>query len=178
MAQAGCAASRSSGSEAPLCHTLNELDAMRLANLFGEGALGLRLSDGTTQLHQGDLIKVEVRAPAYGVNLRIDYYSVNGQVLHLWPNSDESEVYLAARTTHVYGEAGAHKVWAVGGAPFGTELITVVATSVPIDLGGLRRVVEQADDYLRDLKAALGRTPAPAATPDITATLLVHTSAH
>jgi len=151
---------------------------MRLAGLFTEGPLGLQLSDATSQLHQGDLIKVAVHGTAYPVSLRIDYFSLGGQVLHLWPNSDETEINLAARAVQVYGEPGAHKVWAVGGAPFGTELITVVATLTPLDLGSSRRPVEQADDYLRDLKAVLGRARPPAATPNILATLLVHTGAH
>jgi hypothetical protein len=151
---------------------------MRTVGLLSDGGVVLRLLDGTTQLRQGDLIKVEVHAPAYPVNLRIDYFSLGGQVLHLWPNSDEAAASLAPHASHVYGEAGVHKVWAVGGAPFGTELITVIATASPLDLGAARRPVEQAEDYLREVQATLARSRPTAGMPNIIAMLPVHTGPH
>src|SRR5262249_9759057 len=69
----------------PLCRSLAEFEAMRRAGLIGIGALGLRLNDGTLQLREGDPIKLEVRAPTFPINLRIDYFSLDGQVLHLKP---------------------------------------------------------------------------------------------
>ena len=174
LAQIDCAAVPAS----LLCHSLVALNAIRLAGLLADGNLSLRLANGATQLREGDLIQVEVRAPAYAVNLRIDYFAIGGQVLHLWPNNDETVVTLVAGQTRVFGQPGAHKVWAAGGAPFGTEFILVIATPAVLDLSSARRPVEPADDYLRDLKAALGRTAAPASTPDIAAVLMVHTSAH
>ena len=119
-----------------------------------------------------------MRGPVYPVNLRIDYFSLGGQVLHLWPNNDEEAVSLTAGQTRIFGQPGAHKVWAAGGAPFGTEFISVIATSASIDLGAARRPVEPAEDYLRDLRAALGRSGANPSRPNIAAALLVHTSPH
>lgn len=161
----------------PLCRTLSELEVMRRAGLFVEGSLGLRLPSGTVQLRQGELIQVEIHAPPYAVNLRIDYFSLDGQVLHLWPNSDETEANLPPSASHVYGAPG-HKVWAVGGAPFGAEVITAIASTALLDLGGTRRPVEQAGDYLRDLKNALVRIRPPATSPNVVATLVVHTTSH
>ena len=174
LAQIDCAASPAS----PLCHSVVALNAIRLAGLLADGNLGLRLANGAALLREGDLIQIEVRAPAYAVNLRIDYFSIGGQVLHLWPNNDETAVTLVAGQTRVFGQPGAHKVWAAGGAPFGTEFISVIATPAALDLGATRRPIEPAEDYLRDLRAALGRTPAPASTPNVAAALIVHTSAH
>jgi hypothetical protein len=162
----------------PLCRALVALNAIRLAGLLADGNLALRLVNAAAQLREGDLIKIEVHAPAYAVNLRIDYFSLGGQVLHLWPNNDETSVKLVAGETRVFGQPGAHKVWAAGGAPFGTEFVSVIATPAALDLGAARRPVEPADDYLRELRAALTRTPAAAATPNIASVLIVHTSAH
>jgi len=162
----------------PLCHSLVALNAIRLAGLLADGNLSLRLANGVAQLREGDLIEIEVRAPTYSVNLRIDYFSIGGQVLHLWPNNDETTVKLVAGETRVFGQPGAHKVWAAGGAPFGTEFISVIATLAPIDLGAARRPVEPAEDYLRDLRTGLGRVAASASTPNIAAVLMVHTGAH
>lgn len=162
----------------PLCRSLAALNAIRLSGQLSDGNMSLRLANGTSQLREGDLIQVEVRGPTYPVSLRIDYFSIGGQVLHLWPNNDETSVSLTAGQTRVFGQAGAHKVWAAGGAPFGTEFISVIATSAALDLGATRRPVESADDYLRDLKSALGRSrPLPSA-PNIAAVLMVHTSPH
>jgi hypothetical protein len=174
LAQIDCVASP----QPPLCRSLVALNGIRLAGLLADGNLGLRFAGGVAQLREGDLIQVEVRAPTYAVNLRIDYFSIGGQVLHLWPNNDETAVKLVAGETRIFGQRGAHKVWTAGGAPFGTELISVIATPAVLDLGAVRRPVESADDYLRDLRTALGRTAAPASTPNILAVLVVHTSAH
>lgn len=162
----------------PLCRSLAALNAIRLSGLLSDGNLSLRLPNGTTQLHEGDLIQIEVRAPLFPVALRIDYFSIGGQVLHLWPNNDETTVSLVGGQTRIFGQPGAHKVWAVGGAPFGAEFISVIATPTALDFGALRRPVEPAEDYLRDLKTALGKSKTAAATPNIGAQLVVHTSAH
>jgi hypothetical protein len=173
LAQIDCAARPQ-----PLCHSLTALNAIRLAGLLAYGNLSIQLANGATQLHEGDLIQVEVHGPVYPVNLRIDYFSLGGQVLHLWPNNDEEAVSLTAGQTRIFGQPGAHKVWAAGGSPFGTEFISVIATSASIDLGAVRRPVEPAEDYLRDLRAALGRSSANPSRPNIAAVLMVHTSAH
>jgi uncharacterized protein len=162
----------------PLCRSLAALNAIRLSGLLSDGNLSLRLPNGTAQLHEGDLIQIEVRAPLYPVALRIDYFSIGGQVLHLWPNNDETTVSLLGGQTRIFGQPGAHKVWAVGGAPFGAEFISVIATPAALDFGVLRRPVEPAEDYLRDLKTALGKSKTAAAMPSLGAQLMVHTSAH
>ncbi len=159
----------------PLCRSLSELDAMRLTGLVADNGLGLRLAGGKAELREGDPIKVEVRGPADAVNLRIDYFSLDGQVLHLWPNSQDLKVELAARETRVFGNAASGKTWNAGGAPFGTEVISALATPRPLDLGGLRPDVEPAADYLRDVERALQRSPAPPGTTDSLTTLLVKT---
>lgn len=162
----------------PLCRMLAALNAIRLSGQLSDGNLSLRLANGATQLREGDLIQVEVRGPTYPVNVRIDYFSIGGQVLHLWPNNDEATVFLTAGETRVFGQPGAHKVWAAGGAPFGTEFILVIATPAALELGAPRRPVESADDYLRDLRTALGRSRPPPGTPNIAGVLMVHTGPH
>jgi eukaryotic-like serine/threonine-protein kinase len=139
---------------APLCRSLGELATMRRFGLLSERDLSLRLVSPMPQLREGDLIKVEVHAPAYPVSLRIDYYSLEGQVQHLWPNDQEKDPKLAPDAVRIFGEPGGGRVWKAGGAPFGTEMITVLATPVPLNLGQ-RPWVEQSQDYLRDLKRAL-----------------------
>jgi tetratricopeptide (TPR) repeat protein len=157
----------------PLCRGLVEFDSMRLVGLASDG-IGLRLLSAGGRLREGEPIKVEVYAPAYPVNLRIDYFSLDGQVLHMWPNFDEPIAQLGARQTRVFGGKG--KTWNAGGAPFGIEFIAVTATSQPLDLGPSRLEVESASSYLHELEAALRQQKPAAASSALVATVLVHTS--
>jgi hypothetical protein len=160
----------------PVCRSVAELQLMRVAGLIGEGGLRLRLNNGSSQLRQGDPMRLEVQGPAYAINLRIDYFSLDGQVVHLKPEGGEPAPKLAAGTTHMFGNPANGEVWNAGGAPFGTELITVIATPVPLDLGASRPKIEPASGYLRDLNRALGRISVPSGQPNVLATLLVRTS--
>jgi hypothetical protein len=158
----------------PLCESLADFNAMRIAGLLTEGGLNIRLNGGAVQLHEGDPIKIEVRSPAYPIDLRLDYFSVGGEVLHLWPTGDEPTPRLAANMTRLFGDATSSKVIQAGGPPFGTEMIAVIATPSPIELGP-RPAVEKAGDYLRDLKRALGRVSVVPDRPNVAAMLLIKT---
>ena len=158
----------------PLCQALAELHGMRLAGLVTESGLTVRLTNGGTRLRQGDLIELSIQAPNRAVHLQIDYFSLDGQVLHLAPSLELPSIQLAAGTTGVFGHNGRGRDWIAGGAPFGTELIGVTATAAPLNFGTNRPPTEKAIDYLRDLKRALGREPAGTSAM---ALLLVHTSA-
>jgi hypothetical protein len=160
----------------PLCRSVVELQVMRAAGLIGDGGLRMRLNNGSSQLRQGDPMRLEIQGPAYATNLRIDYFSLDGQVAHMKPEGGEPAPKLAAGTTHLFGNPANGELWNAGGAPFGTELITVIATSVPLDLGASRPKVELATGYLRDLNRTLGRISVPSGQPNVIATLLVRTS--
>jgi hypothetical protein len=159
----------------PLCRSLSEIDALRVAGLITEGDLSIRLNNGAAVLHEGDPMRIEVRSPAYPVSLRIDYFSIGGQVLHLWPTGNEPTPRIAAAATHVFGDPVNGKVVRAGGAPFGTELILIVGTPSAIELGS-RPAVEKAADYLRDLKQALARMNRSPDKPNLFAELLVRTA--
>lgn len=157
----------------PLCHSLASLAALRHEHLVTEGDLRAQLF-GSNGLREGDLIKVEVHAPGWGVSLRIDYFSLDGQVQHLWPNDRESDAKLAPGEAHVFGDGTSGKIWRAGGAPFGTEAIAVIATPLPLNLGPVRPVVEKSGDYLREVAASLADNRAIGA-PNLLTTILVTT---
>jgi hypothetical protein len=160
----------------PLCRSLVEFDRMERDGLVATDGLGVTLNNGSPLLHEGDRIELAVHAPAYPVNLRIDYFSLDGRVQHL-----EREFLqpprLEAGSAQVFGQAANGKdYWQAGPAPFGTEMIAIIATPQPL-LPGNREGVEQAANYLRDLKEELDRIRPDAGQPDLLATLLVKTSA-
>lgn len=160
----------------PLCRVLTELDGMRDAGLLATGDLTLHLKDNGTRLQQGEPIELVVQAPGYPVHVRIDYFSLDGQVLHLAPGSDRLPSQLAARESRIFGRYENGEEWIAGGAPFGTELITVIATPSALNLGEARSHAEAATDYLRDLRRAFGRTTVGAKSENRYAPLLVHTT--
>jgi hypothetical protein len=158
----------------PICRPLSELAALRRSGALAAGSLDIKLAGGGTALHEGGAIELSVKSPGYSAELRIDEFRLDGQVRHLWPNATYNSARTAASGTQLFWDAGGGKTWNAGGAPFGTELITALATPAPLALGS-RPPIEPAADYLRDLKQALSHAPAGAATPNAMATLLVKT---
>src|SRR6266568_4669038 len=159
----------------PLCRSLLALDHMPAAALAADAGMEARLAGGGSTLREGDPIRVEVKAGFYPVNLRIDYFSLDGQVLHMLPNGDQPAVTLAAGARRVFGASGgAGDAWNSGGAPFGTEFIAMTATPHGLDLGQ-RPDTELATSYLRDLENGLLRSHQPGARGPVVATILLHT---
>jgi hypothetical protein len=161
----------------PLCRSIHDFGDLRTAGLLTAGGVEVRMAQATT-LHTGDPIAVDVKSlSAYPMNLRIDYFTLTGDVLHMWPNADFPTATLAAGETHKFLNSGpGNKVWQVGGAPFGTEYITVIATAQPLDGDTTRRAVEPTADYLRALRDVLARASPPAGQPNFVATVFVHTA--
>ncbi|HEY1796790.1 MAG TPA: protein kinase [Stellaceae bacterium] len=160
----------------PVCEVLAQFGDWQTAGIAAAGGVEIRLSGGAKTLHENDPIAVDVTSKQNSpVSLRIDYFTLGGQVLHMWPNAEMATAAVAASGTQEFLKSGArNKVWRVGGAPFGVELITVVATRSPLDFGRELPLVETASDYLGELKRALQRA-GPGPRP-LTASVLVHTA--
>lgn len=162
----------------PLCRAIHDLGDLRTNGILTAGGVELRMAKGKAALHPGDPIAVDVKSlTAYPMNLRIDYFTLTGDVLHMWPNADFPTAALAAGETRKFLNSGpGNKVWQVGGAPFGTEYITVIATAQPLAGDTTAQAVEPAADYLRKLKDALQHAPSPSGQPNFVATVFVHTA--
>jgi class 3 adenylate cyclase len=161
---------------APLCGSLLVFDRMRPTATASEAAIDAQLTGGGSTLREGDPIRVEVKAGSSPVNLRIDYFSLDGQVLHMLPNRDQPGVTLGAGARRVFGASGgAGDSWNAGGAPFGTEFIAVTATPQGLDLAR-RPDAELAATYLKDLESALQRSRQSGGRAPVVATVLLHTS--
>jgi class 3 adenylate cyclase len=160
----------------PLCRSLLAFDRISPVGAVSDAGIDARLAGGGSTLREGDPIHVEVTAGSTPVNLRIDYFSLDGQVLHMLPNRDRPVVTLAAGARRVFGASGdAGDAWTAGGAPFGTEFIAVTATPQGLGLGP-RPDTELAATYLRDLESALLRSHQAGRGAPAVATVLVHTS--
>ena len=162
----------------PLCRSIQDFGALITDGLLADGGIELRMVNGDAALHTGDPIAVDVKnLSTHPVNLRIDYFTLTGDVLHMWPNAYSPTVTLAPGEARKFLTIGSgNKAWQVGGAPFGTEYITVVASPQPLGVDTTARPVEPAADYLRDLKDALGHSSPSPGQPNAVATVFVHTA--
>ena len=136
--------------------------AIRLAGTHGPDA----------QLIEGDSLMVDVTTPAAESYVAVDYYALDGSVTHLLPNARARDNRAPPNYTATVGSLGE---WGIG-KPFGTELVVLVTTPVPL-FDGPRPVSEPAAGYLADIARRLERIHATGGTGRIAVEFLqIHTS--
>jgi serine/threonine protein kinase len=146
-------------------HNLNldvqevEADKCAVINLFGPywirsqsagKAVSLRTNKTNGVLTEGDPLMVDITSPGFDSFLSVDYYVLDGSVAHLLPNQGARDNAAPPNYTATIGGLGN---WVIA-KPFGTELVVLVATPVPL-FEGVRPDVEPAQAYLRAVAARL-----------------------
>jgi hypothetical protein len=117
----------------------------------GGGKAGNSAGNGN-DMREGDTLMVDVTTPNYQSYLAVDYFVLDGHVVHLLPNALQPENQAPPRYAVTVGSLDN---WMIG-APFGTEMLVLVATPVPL-FDGLRPDSEAAPDYLQALDHQLAR---------------------
>ncbi|WP_413673152.1 protein kinase [Massilia cellulosiltytica] len=115
--------------------------------------VSLRLNPGSGRggnLAAGDTLMVDVATPDYQSYVSVDYFVLDGNVVHLLPNAAARENLAPPRYTATIGSLGN---WVIG-PPFGTDMLVLVTTSVPL-FEGLRPDAEPGPAYLRALDERL-----------------------
>ena len=115
--------------------------------------VSLRLNPGSGRggnLAAGDTLMVDVATPDYQSYVSVDYFVLDGNVVHLLPNAAARENLAPPRYTATIGSLGN---WVIG-PPFGTDMLVLVTTSVPL-FEGLRPDAEPGSAYLRALDERL-----------------------
>ncbi len=142
----------------PHCEVVKTLTPFRQRNLDRHDGLAVSPTTGHSDRFVGDeQLLVKLTQAKHESYLYVDYYTVEGEVIHLLPNTRDthSGQLIAAGEQFDVGRLGADGAgWITIGAPFGQELITVVATSRPL-YTGFRPDSEPAKDYLPLLKQAV-----------------------
>jgi hypothetical protein len=129
-----------------------------LTPLIGQGAHDApSLALTSKELHIGDRLTVDVRAPGFDGYLYIDYFNADGEVLHLFPSGRDRLNLRPSRNHFVLGCPPMLTTYTLGGKP-GRQLVSLVATSKPL-FSDPRPEVERARDYLANLSEAIGRSP-------------------
>ncbi|NOU20472.1 MAG: protein kinase [Methyloglobulus sp.] len=135
------------------CNVLDVMSPLKAAN--DKSDLGLTVNSGKedNRYATDDYLEMNVTAPNYSAYLYVDYFQLNGHVLHMYPTIPEQTVKQEANKALLIGQSGEDKRWQVS-PPYGVEMVTVIASSVPL-FKQPRNEDELTESYLADLKAAI-----------------------
>ncbi len=140
--------------DGPYCAVLDSVRPYHPLFTTTGSVLGLALAGGKTVLHDGELITIDQTMPDFSGYLETDYFSSDGTVLHLYPTLTDAPKKFAAGAAKVLGDpAHGGASWQVS-APFGTDMIISIASSVPL-FTTPRPQEETASNYLTALRQAL-----------------------
>lgn len=106
-------------------------------------------------LIEGSPLVVNVTTPGYDSYVTVDYYALDGNVVHLVPSHRAKDNQAPPHYAATIGDTGE---WIIG-KPFGTEMVVLVITPEPL-FDGLRPDVEPHAGYLAALKQRLQRIAA------------------
>jgi type IV/VI secretion system ImpK/VasF family protein len=139
----------------PHCEVVKLLEPYKARNADAGFGLAITPSTGhSDRFIEGENVIVKLRQAGYEGYLYVDYFTVNGDVAHIYPNQGEpnSGRVLGAGEEFEVG-ATSRRTWTVC-PPFGQELITVIASPTPL-FQAAQEEIQAAQDYLPLLKRTL-----------------------
>lgn len=113
-------------------------------------ALHVRPSGGL--LSEGDPLVVDVTTPGYDSYVNLDYYQLDGSVVHMVPGPRAKDNQAPPHYSATIGSAGD---WIIS-KPFGAEMVVLLVTPVAL-FDKPRPESESRADYLRALEARLAQ---------------------
>ncbi|MGE5469721.1 MAG: protein kinase domain-containing protein [Bacteroidota bacterium] len=121
-------------------------------NREGGRAVSIAVHGGAKggELHDGDSLMIDVTTPAYDSYVNIDYYQLDGSVVHMVPSLRARDNQAPPNYSATIGSLGN---WVVA-KPFGKELIVLLTTPVPL-FESMRPEHEAKADYLLALNKQL-----------------------
>jgi type IV/VI secretion system ImpK/VasF family protein len=140
----------------PHCEVVKILAQYKARN--ADNGYGLAITPNTghsDRFIENENVIVKLQQANYDGYLYVDYYTVNGAVAHMYPNDGEPDSGRLIQSAEQF-EVGAtpSKTWTVS-APFGQELITVIASPTPLYAEALPEI-QTAEEYLPRLRQMLG----------------------
>jgi serine/threonine protein kinase len=139
----------------PYCEAVAVLE--RLVEHPPKIAASLALLPASGEAHIGEPLTVDIRGPSFDGYIYVDYFDVEGEVLHLFPNNQDKINFEPARAHVILGRSPFARCWILGGST-GEQLITLIASSEPLFLDQ-RAEVENARVYLPTLAQAVDKLP-------------------
>jgi type IV/VI secretion system ImpK/VasF family protein len=136
----------------PYCEVVAMLKPYQVRNRDKQWGLTVSARSARSgQLREGDPVLFEVTQPNFEGYLWVDYFTADGAVLHF--NAGHSPYRLAAAQRVEFGQ-DVPASWLVS-PPFGTVLVTVLASPMPFSENLDRPPFELASDYLLRLRESL-----------------------
>ncbi|MFM0737940.1 protein kinase [Paraburkholderia xenovorans] len=137
------------------CDTVNALAPYWTRNLQAGHIAALHVRPPSGQLNEGDPLVVDVTTPAYDSYVNLDYYQLDGNVVHMVPGPRAKDNQAPPRYTATIGGAGD---WIIS-KPFGSEMVALLITPAPL-FDKPRPESESRADYLRALDTRLAQMAA------------------
>ncbi|HJV54018.1 MAG TPA: protein kinase, partial [Noviherbaspirillum sp.] len=114
------------------------------------GGASIHTKAARGELAEGDPLVVDVTTPGYLSYVSVDYYVLDGSVVHMVPSPRAKANQAPPNYAATIGSLGN---WVIA-KPFGNELIALLVTPVPL-FDGLRPEIEPREDYLRAVQGRL-----------------------
>ncbi len=132
------------------CDTIKALAPYWIHNWQAGHVAALHVRPPGGQLSEGDPLVVDVTTPGYDSYVNLDYYQLDGSVVHMVPSPRAQDNQAPPRYAATIGGAGD---WIIS-KPFGSEMVVLLITPAPL-FDKPRPESESRADYLRALDARL-----------------------
>ncbi|WP_028220353.1 serine/threonine-protein kinase [Paraburkholderia oxyphila] len=110
------------------CEVVNAFAPYWRANHQGGAGATIHTRPPDAHLTQGSPLVVDITTPHYESYVNVDYYALDGSVVHLVPSNHERDNQAPAGFSATIGSAGD---WIID-KPFGTEMIVLLITPAPL----------------------------------------------
>ncbi|HEX7935812.1 MAG TPA: DUF4384 domain-containing protein, partial [Paraburkholderia sp.] len=134
------------------CDTVKALAPYWTQNWQGGHIAGLQVRPPGGQLSEGDSLVVDVTTPGYDSYVNLDYYQLDGNVVHMVPSPRAKDNQAPPHYSATIGGAGD---WVIS-KPFGSEMVVLLITPAPL-FDKPRPEAESRADYLRALDTRLAQ---------------------
>ncbi|NPT36120.1 serine/threonine protein kinase [Paraburkholderia xenovorans] len=134
------------------CDTIKTLAPYWVDNMQAGHVAALHVRPPGGQLSDGDPLVVDVATPGYDSYVNLDYYQLDGSVVHMVPSPRAKDNQAPPHYTATIGSAGD---WIIS-KPFGSEMVVLLITPAPL-FDKPRPESESRADYLRALDTRLAQ---------------------
>lgn len=123
-----------------------------VANKEMERSAAIKIRSGSDAIVEGEPLVVDISTPAYESYVNVDYYSLDGNVVHMLPSARASNNQAPANYKATLGDLGE---WTIS-APYGKEMVVLLVTPQPL-FDVHRAEYETDSEYLAAINERLAR---------------------
>jgi hypothetical protein len=137
-----------------ICVAVQHYEKLLFAEKLDIGELGVAPGTASDAFIEGELLRIKIQAPAFASYITVDYYTLAGEVYHLYPEEGDFKKQVSKSKRIIIGDPDAGgSTWEIG-PPFGFEWVAVTSSEKPL-FSKIRPFAEPAGTYLKALSEAL-----------------------